>query len=174
MSMSRCIWISVVVVGLAVPVFGVSVRMGTGGANQDWCPLGWWGSKAIGNAGLTEEGFLLSTAQTPPVPAYEIALKLVPYKELLFMLRSPSPAGKINLYLNDKLVDTVDVPTIGNWWMLVSDLPDSGILRIELGAYCDQLLIQSVNYRCQTCPPLWPWFILGAVCGALLTWVILR
>lgn len=167
------------VLSLGVPVSGVSIVTGVGPTIPDglWAPLGWWGSKAIGNAGLTESGFLLSNAQVPPVPSYELALRLIPHKELLFLLESPAPVGKLNVYLDCTLIKVIDVPAGGTWWLLISDLPSSGILRIELGSYCDWLLIRSVNYlapKCPDCPACWPWFGIGALVGALIVWLILH
>lgn len=170
-------WLVLLLLCVAVPVYGVTVRIGTGRPEGEWYPLGWWGSKAMGHAGLIGEGFLLSAAQVPPVPAYELMLKFVPCDELLFILESPAPAGKVNIYLDGNLIKAVEVPVKRTWWLLLSDLPSTGLLRIELGAYCDLLLIRSVNCpspKCPECPSCWPWFGIGLVIGALIMWFILR
>lgn len=174
--MKRLVWAAILFLAVGLPAFAITVRSGTGTPEDQWCPLGWWGSKGIGHGGLTEEGFLLSAAITPPVSAYELALKFVPYADLLFVLESPAPVGKINVYLDSRLLRTVEIPTKGRWWLRVSELPTSGVLRIELGPYCQELLIRSVNYLCQPAQP--PdcrlWLILGLVVGAFLMWLILH
>lgn len=171
----RGIGLALFVVLWALPVAAVTVRTGTGRPGlEGWCELGWGAGCVVGHAGLTERGLLLSAAQVPPAPAYELTLRLIPHKTLLFVFESPEPAGKIRVLLDCQLVSTVIVPAKGEWWMEISDLPDSGILRIELGPCCEQLLIRGIYVPCEACPSCLPWLVIGLLMGALLMWLVLR
>lgn len=171
----RRVWLGVLVVLWALPVAAVTVRTGTGKPSlEGWCELGWGAACIVGHAGLTDRGLLLSAAQVPPYPALELTLRLIPHKTLLFVLESPEPAGKIKVSLDCNPVSTVIVPTQGTWWMEISDLPSSGVLRIELGPCCEQLLIRGIYAPCEVCPSCLPWLVAGLLVGALLMWLVLR
>ncbi|MEN3010601.1 MAG: hypothetical protein ABDI20_06475 [Candidatus Bipolaricaulaceae bacterium] len=171
----RRVWLSLLVVLWALPAVAVTVRTGTGRPSlEGWCELGWGAGRAVGHGGLTDRGLLLSAAQVPPVPAYELTLRLIPHTTLLFVFESPEPAGKIRVSLDCQLVSTVSVPTKGTWWMEISDLPDAGILGIELGPCCEQLLIRGIYAPCEVCPSCLPWLVVGLLAGALLMWLVLR
>lgn len=174
----RRVMVLVLVLFWAVPLCAVNIRTGTGRPSlEGWCELGWGAGCVVGHAGLTDQGLLLSAAQVPPNPAYELTLRLIPHKTLLFLFDSPEPSGKIRVYLDCNLVETVYVPSLGSWWMEISDLPRSGLLRIELGPCCDLLLIRGIYAPCTACPPCpscLPWLVGGALVGALLIWLVLR
>lgn len=160
---------------LAFPGLALTVRTGTGAPRlEGWCQLDWKLGCIVGHGGVTDQGLLLSAAQVPPVPGYELNLKLVNQPKLLFFFDSPSPAGRILLYVNEEVVQILYVPAQGPWWVELEDLPSTGFLRVELGPCTDSLLIRGVYYPCQVCPSCWPWFLIGAVVGALLVWLVMR
>jgi len=157
------------------PPPAVKVRSGTGKPNlEGWCELGWGGGCVIGQGSLTDKGLELRFLQAPPGTAYELNLRLIPHKTLLFLLESPELGGKIRLYLDGQLVSTQVVPTSGPWWLELSELPDSGMLRIELGPCCEYLLIRGIYGKCEPCPSPFPWLLGGLLVGALLVWLALR
>lgn len=166
--------LGILVVFWALSVAAVTVRTGTGEPDlEGWCELGWGAGCVVGHAGFTDRGLLLSATQVPPVPAYELTLKLIPHRTLLFLLESPEPAGKIQVTLDGQLVTTMIVPAKGTWWLGVSDLIASGILRIELGPRCESLLIRGIYAPCRPCPPCpscLPWLVIGLLAGAVLMW----
>jgi hypothetical protein len=157
------------------PPAAVKVRTGTGKPSlEGWCELGWGGGCVIGQGNLTDKGLELRSLQDPPGTAYELNLKLIPHKTLLFLLESPELGGKIRIYLDCQLISTQIVPTSGPWWLELSDLPDSGMLRIELGPCCESLLIRGIYGKCVECPSPFPWLLGGLLVGALLVWLALR
>jgi len=160
---------------LALPGFSLTVTTGTGPPNlQGWCQLDWRMGIIIGHGGVTDRGLLLSAAQMPPVPGYELNLKYVNKKELLIFFESPNPAGRVFFYLDDRVVNVQQVPIQGEWWVKLTDLPSSGSLRIELGPCTDEVLIRGIYYPCEVCPSCLPWFIAGVVVGGLLVWLVMR
>ena len=159
---------------LSLPALALTVKTGTGSPSwEGWCPLSWQFGCLVGHGGLTDQGLLLSAAQAPPTPAYELSLRLINQNRLLFFLESPNAAGKVVIYLNDQVVNVLH-PVEGLWWVEFGDLPSTGFVRVELGPYTDSLLIRGVYYPCVVCPSCWPWFIGGALLGALLVWLVLR
>lgn len=165
----------ILLVLLVFPSFALTVRTGVGAPKlENWCQLDWKLGYIIGHGGVTDQGLLLSAAKVPPIPGYELNLRLVTYEKLLFFFDSPSPAGRILLYINEELVQMLYVPAEGPWWIELEDLPSTGLLRAELGPCTDSLLIRGVYYPCLVCPSCWPWFLVGAVVGAFLVWLVMR
>ncbi len=164
---------------IALQAFSIQIKYGAGQPEvEGWCPLGWHAGTLCGHGGLTEQGLELYRT-TPPVTAYELNLKMIPFPSLLFSLRSPNTAGTIDVWLDGKLVDQITPPGEGAWWLRLDDLPERGFLRLELGKYCDSLLIQSIYFPCAACPlpDCRLYLLLGALLGAglvLLLCLILR
>ncbi|MCS7240960.1 MAG: hypothetical protein NZ651_06940 [Candidatus Bipolaricaulota bacterium] len=160
---------------LAFPGFSLTVKTGTGTPRlEGWCQVDWKLGSIIGHGGVTEHGLILSAAQVPPIPSYELNLKFVKNEKLRLFFESPNPAGTILIYLDEELVNMAYVPTMGPWWMELEDLPASGFLRVELGSCTDALLIRGIYYPCQVCPSCVPWFVVGVLVGALLVWLVMR
>ncbi len=153
-------------------------QVGTGRPNLDgWCALPWHATESSGLVGLTAAGLELRGDLYPPRSAFELSLKTVSADSLLFLFESPNTAGEIVFYLEDRVVQKIRPPQSGLWWIRARDLPPTGILRVELGAYVKSLLIRSVYLPCQKCPvpDCGRWAVLGALVGAgavlLLLWI---
>lgn len=170
----RITLLGIVIFLLGLPALALTVKTGTGSPRwEGWCFLNWQMGCLIGHGGLTDQGLLLSMAQAPPIPAYELNLRLIKQNRLLFFLESPNPAGKLLIYLDEQVVQVLQ-PTQGLWWVELDDLPSTGFLRIEIGPCTDSLLIRGIYYPCVVCPSCWPWLIGGVLIGAVLVWLIMR
>jgi hypothetical protein len=176
----------VVILTLAVCAGGQAVELSVGRGQPDlggWCALDWLAGCTEGVAVLSGSGLVLYAGQIPP-SAFELSLKLIPYRSLLFVLESPSTIGRISVQLDGVEQRSIPIAIRGQWWVRLTDLPETGILRIEPDKYCEQLTIRSVNFPCPPCPPglecqdcrrdLILGAVLGALLGALVCWLILR
>lgn len=163
----------------------VDISTGTGEPNlAGWCALDWLAGCTTGVAVLSGSGLALYAGQTPPPSAFELNLKLIPYRSLLFVLDSPGAVGRISVQLDGVELRNIAVPIHGPWWVRLTDLPETGILRLELDKHCERLTIRSANFPCPPCPPGLECrdcrkdFILGALFGAvvglLVCWFIVR
>lgn len=149
-----------------------TVATGTGDPElAGWCLVDW-------NAGCTTDlavlsGFSLTlvSSQSPPPGAFEISLKLIPGRSLAFLVESPSPVGRISFSIADVTIRTLSPPGAGAWWVRLSNLPDTGILRLELDKYCDEVTIRSLGFDCRVPPPApsgrWGLFAGGLAVGVL-------
>lgn len=163
------------------PAQAAVLRSGTGQPDlSGWCPLPWHSMETTGVVALSGAGLELRAEPRPPPSAYELSLKLTRSRSLLFVLESPGPAGHAVFRLDSVELGRLRVPARGVWWVLVTDLPETGILRLELDRYVDSLLIRSVYYPCPPCPDdrCLQCGVIGALLGAasvlLLVWLMTR
>lgn len=159
-----------VLMAYSTAALAVSVHQGIGQPDlSTWCPLDWLTSCSSGVAALTGEGLELEATQAPPPSALELSLKLIPYRSLLFVLRSEQPIGHVRVLLDQRELRRIEVPQ-GNWWIQVDDLPAQGVLRLELDPHCEKLLIRSVYFPCSARVGDCRWaFLGGVVLGAVVT-----
>jgi len=159
-----------VLMAYSTAALAVSVHQGIGQPDlSTWCPLDWLASCSSGVAALTGEGLELEATQAPPPSALELSLKLIPYRSLLFVLRSEQPIGHVRVLLDQRELRRIEVPQ-GNWWIQVDDLPAQGVLRLELDPHCEKLLIRSVYFPCSARVGDCRWaFLGGVVLGAVVT-----
>lgn len=170
--------------GLLILAFGVLIgskghatALDTGRGRPDltsWCRLDWNAGCATGLTVLSESGLALLPGQGPPPSSYELSLKLIPSRSMMFLFESPSTIGKISFSVDGVLIHTMAPVATGSWWVRLSGLPDTGILRLSLDKYCEGVTIESISYKCQDPLPAdcRGEFILGMVAGALLAFVI--
>jgi len=159
-----------VLMACSTAALAVSVHQGIGQPDlSSWCPLDWLASCSSGVAALTQDGLELEATQAPPPSALELSLELMPYRSLLFVLRSEQPIGHVRVLLDQRELQRIKVPQ-GNWWIQVDDLPARGVLRLELDPHCEKLLIRSVYFPCSV--QVWDcrWaFLGGVILGAVVT-----
>ena len=133
--------------GIAASAF--SIHKGLGPPDiQGWCPADWLIACTSGTAALDSEGLRLSNLLVPPRSAYELELKLLPYRSLLFSFESEQGVGHVIISLDGVEVERVAIET-GSWWLRLDNLPPEGILRVELEDFCESLLIRSVYFPCR-------------------------
>jgi len=176
---ASCCW-ALVILALAVlsGFTGCATTLTTGQGKPDlagWCRLDWNAGCTTGLTVLSGSGLTLIPSQSPPPSSYELSLKLIPGRSLLFVFESPSTTGRITFSVDGLAIRSLPPPTTGLWWARLSDLPDTGILRVELDRYCDEITIQSISHDCLRRPPpptCWREFILGAIAGALAALVV--
>ncbi len=184
--MLRKLALAMAAVAFAAGATGQVVGISTGAGEPNlagWCALDWLAGCTTGVAVLSGSGLVLYAGQIPP-SAFELSLRLIPYRSLLFVLESPSAIGRISVQLDGVELRNIAIPTPGPWWIRLTDLPETGILRLELDRYCERLTIRSVNFPCPPCPPrlacrdcqrdLILGVVVGAVIGAFVCWFIVR
>jgi len=137
--------------------FGVSVQHGTGEPEwAGWCALHWYACSTTGVGAVTAEGLLLHAAQRPPLSGLELSLNRLGHDSLLVVFRSPSPAGSLRVLLDGALVERMPVPTVGRWWLELTELPRRGVLRLELDAHVEHVLVEALKFPCIACPDCEP------------------
>lgn len=128
--------------------WGFSVVKGTGPPDtHGWCPADWLLGCSSGTAALSHQGLFLKNLSVPPRAAYELELKLLPYKSLLFAFEGAG-VGNIVIYIDGVPLARIAVGN-GEWWIRLDDLPEEGLLRLELDEYCEALLLESVYFPCR-------------------------
>jgi len=151
-----------------------TLKHGTGEPDlADWCAMDWLAGCTTGVVALSGTGLELHPTLSPPPSAYELSLKLIPYRSLLFLLEGRSAVGHVTFYLNGRVLDRIRAQG-GRWWVRIDDLPTTGILRLELDQYCESLVIRSINFPCRPCPrpSCLKEFLLGALLGAAVVWIV--
>ncbi|MGY4707876.1 hypothetical protein ACVNPS_09045 [Candidatus Bipolaricaulota sp. J31] len=132
-----------------VTALAISVTKGLGPPDTlGWCPADWLLGCTSGIAALEPEGLLLSNLSVPPPSTYELELKLLPYRALLFSFEGKQAGGHVMISLNGVLIEKVGIEE-GEWWIRLEDLPQEGLLRLELDQYCESLLVRSIYFPCQ-------------------------
>ncbi len=133
--------------------FGMAVQHGLDQPElHGWCRLHWYGGCATGIAGLTHQGLLLDAAQSPPPSGFEISLNRLQQSDLLLLLSSPNRGGSVRILLDGEVIERVQVPSSGRWWVRLTELPGRGILRLELDTHVEQLTVREARIPCPECP----------------------
>ena len=160
-----------------IATFAFSIHKGLGPPDtRGWCPADWLIGCTSGTAALDSEGLHLLNLSVPPRSAYELELKLLPYRSLLFSFESEQGIGHVIISLDGVEVERVAIET-GSWWLRLDDLPPEGTLRVEVDDYCESLLIRSVYFPCRGEGPVGPEckdrFLEGLLWGMGLTVALL-
>lgn len=149
--------------------FSFSIQKGLGPPDtQGWCPADWLLGCTSGTAALGPQGLFLSNLASPPRSAYELELKLLPYRSLLFNFRADRAVGHLLISLDGVVLERVKAEA-GDWWLRLDDVPKEGVLKVELDEYCETIVIRSVYFPCSRAEPCMDRFMDGFLLGIGLT-----